>query len=166
MQTVSTLNTSSMTNPFRHHVWAKLAAFDHPQSARSLFEYVNGHGFVARLYDERNLQRYWFLAKPMAGLCVLVPEATLPEVHEFLAGKPEGSFLIKRAIHCPSCHSTRIQYPQMTRKNLMPTLVAHLLVALHLMEHECYCEDCHYAWVRGSRSGARGLRAPLFSSQR
>jgi hypothetical protein len=36
----------------------------------------------------------------------------------------------------------------MTRKNALPTLVAQVAVALRLARHECYCESCHYTWVR------------------
>lgn len=155
----------SATHP---HVWARLAAFDHPAPATALVAFLEKHGFTVRLYDERKLQRYWFLARQLAGMCVQVPEETLPAVRDFLAAQPEAESLLRTAIRCPSCHSTRVHYPQMTRKNVMPTVVAHFLVAVRLMRHQCYCEDCHFAWARGSGSGrgTRGEKVPLFSSQR
>jgi len=38
----------------------------------------------------------------------------------------------------------------MTRKFILPTLIAHLLVLLRFMRRECYCEDCHYTWPQES----------------
>ena len=156
----------TVSHPVSHPVWARLAAFDHPGPARALAAFLEQQGFQVRFYDERKLQRWWFLARPLAGVCVQVPEEIVPEAREFL--KERGKSYLQAAIHCPSCNSTRVQYPQMTRKNIMPTLVAHCLVALRLMRHQCYCDDCHYAWVRRSHTErpARGAKVPLFSSQR
>jgi hypothetical protein len=145
----------------RPHVWSRLAAFDHPKPAETLVAFLDQHGFVVRLYDERKLQRYWFLTRPMAGMCVQVPEDTLPAARDFLLAQPEGYDLLRTAIHCPACKSTRVHYPQMTRKNVLPTLVAHVLVALGLLRHEYYCEDCHFTWTRGEqRPKSRVKRSP------
>jgi hypothetical protein len=46
----------------------------------------------------------------------------------------------------PACNSTRIQYPQLTRKFLTPAL-AGILLALKIFPKEFYCEDCHFTWT-------------------
>jgi len=158
-----------MNKSHESHNWGKVAVYDHRGPAQALVQALEAHGFTARLHDERSLQRYWFLARPLAGVCVQAPEETLPKIGKFLAEYRDGDALLRTAIRCPSCRSTNVHYPQMTRKNVMPTIVAHFLVALRLMQHQCYCEDCHFAWVRGPRPGhgrGRGARVPLFSSQR
>jgi hypothetical protein len=40
----------------------------------------------------------------------------------------------------------RISYPQMTRKFVTPTIMLHLGILLRVLEHQCYCEDCHCMW--------------------
>src|SRR6185369_368319 len=141
---------NTVTHPTKtlHPVWSRLAAFNKLKSAQALVDFLQQHWFVVRLYDERKLQRFWFLARPIAGICVQVPEESIPVVREFLATQPETEELLGRAVHCPSCNSTRVHYPQMTRKNVLPTLVAHGLVSLGFLRHECYCEDCHFTWPR------------------
>lgn len=149
------------------HAWSRLAAFDKLKPAQALVEFLEEHWFVVRLYDERKLQRFWFLARPIAGICVQVPEESAAAVRDFLATQPAGDELLRTAIHCPSCESLHVQYPQMTRKNVLPTLVAHGMITLGLMQHECYCEDCHFTWVRGTSgtSVKRSPNIPLFATR-
>ncbi|MEY2409904.1 MAG: hypothetical protein QOF48_2574 [Verrucomicrobiota bacterium] len=144
-------------NKTNHHsiVWGRLAAFDSLKPGQTLVHFLEQHSFEVRLYDERKLQRFWFLARPVAGICVQVPEENIPAVRDFLAAQPESQELLRSAIRCPSCKSTRVHYPQMTRKNVLPTLVAHALVTLGLLRHECYCEDCQFTWVRGTPAVAK-----------
>lgn len=106
------------------------------------------NGIDARVQDERKLQRFWFAAAPQAGVHVRVPEKLTDETARFLEANQDAAAILLRAVRCPSCQSCRIEYPAMTRKNVLPTLVAHVAVALRFTRHECYCEDCHYTWVR------------------
>jgi hypothetical protein len=39
-----------------------------------------------------------------------------------------------------------VQYPQMTRKFLFPTLLLHLGIIFRFITHEAYCENCHWLW--------------------
>jgi transposase-like protein len=50
------------------------------------------------------------------------------------------------ALRCPQCNSTRIEYPQLTRKFLTPAL-AGILFALKVFPKEFYCQDCHFTWT-------------------
>ena len=78
---------------------------------------------------------------------VQVPGASYEEVSASLQANPRTQAFLESAIHCPSCNSPRVQYPQMTHKFILPTLVAQLMVLLRIMKRECYCEDCHWTWV-------------------
>jgi hypothetical protein len=39
-----------------------------------------------------------------------------------------------------------VQYPQMTRKFFLPTLLLHLGIIFRIIDHEAYCEHCHFLW--------------------
>jgi hypothetical protein len=153
------MNTHPVTQ-----TWIRIAAFDKPSSAKALYNFLVRHCYTARVQDERNLQRYWFLTKPRAGMYVEVPEESLIAVKNLLQSHPEEDSLLTDAFRCPSCQSLRVQFPQMTRRNIMPALLAHLFVALHFMEPEYYCQDCQYTWdarprhrIRRSRSSQKVL---------
>src|SRR5262249_24055224 len=109
---------------------------------------LNNWGFESKIEDERWLQRLWFMVKPRAGVHVQVREAAMQTVRQRLETTPEARPVFDRAIRCPSCGSSRVPYPAMTRKNLLPTLVAHLLTLLRIQKREFYCEDCHATWLR------------------
>ena len=61
------------------------------------------------------------------------------------AGAPD---VLAQAIHCPSCGSLRVSYPQMTRKFILPTVLLHLGIIFRMIDHECYCEHGHYTRIR------------------
>ena len=52
---------------------------------------------------------------------------------------------MKKAVHCPQCGSSRVEFPQVTRKFLMPWAYA-FLCAVGVCEKRFYCEDCHNTW--------------------
>ena len=66
---------------------------------------------------------------------------------------------LKKSVRCPQCHSSRVEYPQMTRKSILPVLIGHLLIALRVMPKEYYCQDCQFTWFRGPKflTGRCGL---------
>jgi hypothetical protein len=130
------------------HLWATIAAFDNRPAAQAFCDFLQTEGFDSRIADERKVQRFWFFAAQQAGVHVEVPEDNFAAVREALDNNPRADSVLRDAIRCPSCHSSRVQYPQMTRKFILPTLVAQALVLFGVMRHECYCEDCHNTWVR------------------
>ncbi|HEV2320542.1 MAG TPA: hypothetical protein VGV18_12375, partial [Verrucomicrobiae bacterium] len=54
--------------------------------------------------------------------------------------------ILEKAIHCLSCGSLRVNYPQMTRRFFLPTVLLHLGIIFRVIGHECYCENCHMTW--------------------
>lgn len=125
---------------------ANVATFDHLPNAEALSAFLIAHGIHAHVHDERRLQRWWFMAKPGAGLHVRVPQEELPLAERFLRVYPDAQRLLASAIHCPDCESCQVQYPAITRKNILPAIVAQTAVLFGLMDHECYCEKCQFTW--------------------
>jgi hypothetical protein len=70
--------------------------------------------------------------------------------------------VLQKAIHCPSCGSLSVSYPQMTRKFILPTVLLHLGILLRVIDHECYCETCHFTW---NLTGENVQPAPKPASQ-
>lgn len=137
------------------HAWINIAVFDNQGAAKALQSFLEKEGFESRLYDERTLQRYWFLTPPRGGSQVQVRKESFETAKQTLDTKREANALLQKAIRCPSCQSLRVQYPQMTRKFMLPTLVAQVGVFFGVMQRECYCEDCHHTWVKSSRAASR-----------
>jgi hypothetical protein len=138
---------------FSSRAGANVATFDQLPNAEALSAFLIGHGIHAHVHDERRLQRWWFVAKPGAGLHVRVPQEELPLSERFLSTYPEAQRLLASAIRCPDCGSCQVQYPAITRKNILPALVAQTAVLFGLMDHECYCEKCQFTWPMRRRTG-------------
>jgi len=146
------MKTSPPNLPSGHHPshsWIDVITFDRLADAIEQKSALEEQRFEIRLHDERKLQKYWFWAPPQAGIHVQISADALPELRQRLKSNP--ALVSEKAVRCPSCDSTRVQYPQMTRKFLLPTLLAEAMVFLRLMGRECYCEDCHHTWARTPR---------------
>lgn len=123
-----------------------IASFDQPDSARQLCERLEKAGIACEVVDESKLQKYWFLSKPRAAVKLRVEAEDFEKARELLGGSTDaGEDVLHDAVRCPQCGSSRVQYPQFTRKFLTPTFV-EIFCLLHLMEREFYCEDCQYTW--------------------
>jgi hypothetical protein len=131
-----------------------VAAFNHQVDAEKLKAHLIDEGLAARVHDETRIQKYWFHAEPKAGIQVQTPKVSLEDV-KLVMNEPKSARFLKRAIRCPSCASFRVQYPDLTRKNLLPTLLMQALVLLHLSQHKYYCEDCHYSWLEKPKKSHR-----------
>ena len=124
---------------------ANVASYDEMEPAEALSAFLRSCGIEAHVQDERRLQRWWLMARPRAGLHVRVPQDQLPAADRHL-DKPEAVPLLASAIRCPDCKSCQVQYPAITRKTILPALVAQAAVLFGMMEHQCYCERCQFTW--------------------
>ncbi len=122
-----------------------IATYDGRSAAAKLKSWLRGKNIPAKIQDETRLQRYWFLALPKAGIHVQIPMESFENVRG-LFHKRQATRLLRRAVRCPSCNSCRVQYPDLSRRNILPTLFAQVLVLLHIIRHRYYCEDCHFSW--------------------
>jgi hypothetical protein len=145
------MKTSSHTS-----VSVNVATFNELPEAEALKGLLISEGVAAHVQDETKLQKYWFFASPKAGIHVQVPKESFDKAQKILNQAEATRYLLK-AIRCPSCNSLQIQYPDLTRKNILPTLLAQLFVLLRFTQHKYYCESCHFSWVKAP-SGAYGRK--------
>lgn len=155
-----------MSTTHTANAWMRVAVFDKLAPAQTFLAFLQRRCFDARIHDERSLQRFWFFSKPKAGVIVEVPEESFAWVKDFLESQPAKDVLLRNAIRCPSCGSLRVEYPQMTRKNVLPALLAQLFVAAGVMDHECYCEECHNTWSLKSKSTRPWLKRQTMPENR
>ncbi len=135
----------------KKHPWENLAVLEHKRDAIAMQAFFQQHGFDARAYNDRLLQYALFLCPPRATWRMQVRKDSIKPAINFIANHPEGALILKRAVHCPSCGSLTVNYPQMTRKFFTPTIVLHLGIIFRIIEHEAYCEHCHFTWHLFSR---------------
>jgi hypothetical protein len=126
--------------------WADVAIFENASDSQMLATDLKSKGFETRTYDDKLLQCFLFLCPPHATIRVQVRGNDSNKVACLLCHEPATSALLQRAMRCPSCGSLRVQYPQMTRKFLFPTLWLHLGIIFRVITHEAYCENCHWLW--------------------
>lgn len=122
-----------------------VATFNSPAAAEHLAARLRDTGCAATVYDESGEQKWkLFNLKPRAHLRVRVPE---PEEQRALATLTEWKFdsVLAEAVRCPECGSSRIEFPQFSRRTIMGALPA-ALAATGIIDQEFYCESCHFTW--------------------
>ncbi len=109
------------------------------------------------------MERLWFVARPLAGVKLKVPVCDYEAALRLVRVWDETDGVLRDAVRCPECGSSRIEYPQFTRKFFLPNLVG-LLSALGLVEKEFYCQACQYTWPKEGvkRSKMRPHMAPYY----
>src|ERR1700689_2372643 len=100
-------------------------------------------GFEARTFNDKLLQLFLFLCPPHATFRVQVRDNDFNNATDFLDREPVTCPFLQQAIRCPSCGSLHAQYPQMTRKFFLPTVLLHLGSIFRVIEHEAYCGSSH-----------------------
>ena len=112
-------------------------------SSRSISE---KWGVEARTHIDKLLQLFLFLRPPRVTFRVQVRQRELRNAANLMNAEPGSTDKLHKALHCPDCGSLRVEYPQMTRKFILPTVLLHLGIIFHVIEHECYCDSCHCIW--------------------
>ena len=133
-----------MNSVARHQSWTDVAVFEDLKVGKSLEALLAARGFPARTYDDKLFRYFLFLRPPRVTYRLQVRQNDAQNAREFLgASAPDA---LQAAIHCPSCGSLHVSYPQMTRKFILPTVLLHLGIIFRVIDHECYCDDCHFIW--------------------
>lgn len=127
-----------------HQSWADVAVFEDENAGRSLENFLRDKGIEARTRYDKWARILLFLRPPRKTYRVQVRRDDIKKANDFLAAAAPD--VAKDAIHCPSCGSLQVSYPQMTRKFILPTILLHAGILLRIVEHECYCEHCHFVW--------------------
>jgi hypothetical protein len=130
----------------KHQSWVNVGLFENLSAGKKLETILKDKGFAARTRDDKWMQLFLFLCRPRATFRVQVRQNDFKGALEFLETQPEVVTVVRQAIHCPSCGSLRVNYPQMTRKFFLPTLLLHLGIIFRVIEHEAYCDHCHHTW--------------------
>ena len=124
-----------------------IATLHDPAKAKELKARFQQAGLKADIHNERYLQQVAFMSKPQANVKVQVDDTDFERAQQLMveweASDPDIASAIVR---CPQCGSSRIEYPQLTRKALTPAM-AGVLFALKIFPKEFYCEDCHFTWT-------------------
>ena len=94
------------------------------------------------------------MARPFAAARINVPASDYQNARRLLRLWDASDGAVRNAIHCPECGSSRVQYPQFTRKFFLPNLVG-ILSVLGLVEKKFYCEDCQCTWSGKNREPSR-----------
>lgn len=142
---------------WRYHPWVNVAVFDNASDGRILETFLRDKEIDARVYNDKLLQNFLFLCPPHATSRVQVRRDHFSTAIELMdASHPP---ILEKAIHCPSCGSLHVNYPQMTRKFFLPTVALHLGIIFRIIAHECYCEHCHLTWNLAADVGDK-VRAP------
>jgi len=124
--------------------WVNVATFNETEPAENLAARFNSNGILARIHDEHKIQK-WFLAEPLASIRVQVDRHRHADACTRLAEWHEADRVLQDAVHCPECGSPDVEYPQFTRKFVLPS-VGLFLSTLGFMEKQFYCMQCHYTW--------------------
>jgi hypothetical protein len=124
-----------------------LASFNQLEPATALKERLEKAGIHAIVHDETLLQRFGFMTKPAAAEKVEVDEHDYVTASRLVQEWDKADGALRDAVRCPECQSTRVEYPQYTRKFVTPILVESF-ISLGLFPKEFYCQDCHYTWPK------------------
>jgi len=123
-----------------------VATFNDRKPAEVLEDRLENAGVHVEIFDESSLQESVFFAKkPLAHIRVRIDKQEIGAVEKLLKEWHAADGVMQEAVHCPECGSSRIEYPQFTRKFWLPSIWA-FFCRMGLFEAEFYCEDCHYTW--------------------
>ena len=128
----------------KHETWVNVALFENPADSRAAGSFLEPKRFASRTYNDKILQLLLFLCPPRLTYRLQVRKGSFKAVTDLLNANPPDD--LAKAIHCPSCGSLQVNYPQMTRKFFTPTAFLHLGIIFRIIEHQCYCEACHFLW--------------------
>jgi len=131
-----------------------IATFNERRQAEPLRARLKESGIPAEIKDESAMERLWFVSRPLAGVRLKVGSRDYEKAVGLLHTWDVTEGVLHDAVRCPECGSSRVEYPQHTKKFFLPNVLG-LLAAMHLLERAFYCEDCHCTWPR---EGARRPR--------
>lgn len=150
MRTQRTAESNSLSRPplfFDMEQFLTVATFNERAPADRLANHLREAGFNADVFDESDAQKWLLLnIEPRAHMRVRVDKDNGDRAIELLQKwEREGSDLMRDAVKCPQCGSSRIEYPQFSRRTLMSAFPA-ALAAAGWIEKQCYCEACAFTW--------------------
>ncbi len=128
-----------------------IATFNELTPARLLLEQLQRSVVSAVLHDESKLERFWFVAEPLAAFHVEVSQADYLRARRLVRDWEKSTNLLRAAVRCPDCHSTRVEFPHLPKKFITPALFQLFLIALRVVPRQYNCLDCHFTWPKVTR---------------
>lgn len=123
-----------------------VATFNAQAPADVLCDRLRQAGFNADVFDESSAQKWLLLnLSPRAHMRVRVPTEEGDRALAALKEWDEADGAMRDSVRCPQCASSRIEYPQFSRRTLMSALPA-AAAAVGLIDRHFYCENCGYTW--------------------
>jgi predicted Zn-ribbon and HTH transcriptional regulator len=133
-----------------------VATFGTRSAAEPLQRRLADAGIQAEIHDELKLEKFWFASKEKSGSRLEVPADQFERAYHLLLDWDAADGALRDAVRCPECKSLRVQYPQFTRRSLIPNLVVGTLAAIGQIEKQYYCDDCHFTWPKqGTKHSVR-----------
>lgn len=121
-----------------------LATFNDRDHAQPVVDRLQQAGFHVQLHDETNWQKHR-LAEKLASVKVQVDENEYQSAKQRLKEWNATEHWLDQAVCCPECGSPDVDYPQVTRKFILPSIHA-LFYRLGFAEKEFYCNTCQHTW--------------------
>ncbi len=133
-----------------------VATFNQRSQAEPVKKRLVETGIPAEIDHESTLEWLWFAATPVVKVRIKVPTADFEATIRLLRRWDAEEGILREAIRCPECRSSRVEYPQFTRKFFLPNLIG-ILAAMGVVQREFYCEECHFTWPK---EGTKPSRVP------
>jgi hypothetical protein len=124
---------------------ASLATFNELGPAQTLQQRLLAAGISASINDESKLERFWFMTPPLAAIHVEVPQKEYLRARRTIEEWNKADGALRDAVRCPDCGSSRIEFPQIPRKFIMPSLM-RLFIWLRVVPNAYYCLECQCTW--------------------
>ena len=123
-----------------------IATFNDRAPADRLTTRLREAGFNADVFDESQAQKWLLLnLKPRAHMRVRVLKSEGERALQTLAEWDKADGAMSDSVRCPQCGSSRIEYPQFSRRTLMSALPA-AAAAVGIIDREYFCEACGNTW--------------------
>lgn len=119
-----------------------IATFNDRTHAEPVIKRLRDLGLHPEVRDETRWQKA-HLTEGLASVKVEVPEAEFAEARDKARDFPVGE--MEQAICCPECGSPDVDYPQVTRKFILPSLHT-IFYKLGFVEKEFICNTCQATW--------------------
>lgn len=123
-----------------------VATFNERQPAERAATRLREAGFNSEILDETNEQKWQLLNfTPRAHMRVRVPKDEGERAQDQLELWDKADGIMKEAVRCPDCGSSRVEFPQFTRRSLLGAWPA-LLATAGIIEKDYFCEACNFTW--------------------
>jgi len=127
-----------------------VATFNEPSKAEPLKQKLEQSGIHAEICDESRYEWFWFVTRPVAGIRLKVHKKEFENARRLLREWDATDDVLHDAVRCPECGSSRIEYPQFTRKFLLPNLVG-LASVMGIIDKEFFCQECDFTWPKDAK---------------